>query len=322
MHNVSAIFNPVFNATAAMMEINQEEGNEFLMMAYTSTPMVVQMDNDLVVAIPPPFTAYCKGMIETYMAQGAKKAAMLVTLGAYGDEWRVGFKERWEAAGGTIVADSPANYYTETDYSTPITACLAADPDIMLIGGPSAPTALVVEQARNLGFEGGFLLVDQAKIDYVANVLGGFELLENSMGVSAVSHYPYAATPAYVDKAKQLYNKEVITSETPLNYCAMYALTRAMTAAGTVEDPVAIRAAFPEAYPLPGQEFPVEYFSVSDVGRMQCVGSLQRVENGQLGEVQSFIWHLETEDEYNALVSSMNPEKPTTFHFLPKALEE
>jgi branched-chain amino acid transport system substrate-binding protein len=35
-----AIFNGVFNTTAPLMKINEEKGNEFIMMAYTSTPLV------------------------------------------------------------------------------------------------------------------------------------------------------------------------------------------------------------------------------------------------------------------------------------------
>lgn len=322
-YNVPAIFNPVFTTIAPMMEINQENGNEFLVMAYTSTPMVVKMDNKMMVAVPPPFTVYAKGMVDHYIkGEGAKTAAMLVTLGAYGDEWREAFKEKWEKAGGKVVADKPANYYAETDFSAQITACLAENPDVMLIGGPSAPTALVVEQARSLGFKGSFLLVDQAKMGYVANILKGYSLLEGSMGVSDVAAYPYQATPAFVEKAKELYNKEVITSEVPLHYIAMYALTRAMSAAGTVEDPVAIRAAFPKAFPMSGDEFPVHYFSVSDVGRMEVIASMQTVENGEMGEIKSYIWHLKTEDEYSNIQSTLNLAQPTTYYFQPKTEEQ
>ena len=56
-----------------------------------------------------------------------------------------------------------------------------------------------------------------------------------------------------------------------LNYDAMQALARVMVAAGTVKDPVAIKAAFPKAFPLGGDKFPVEYFSITPGGRMTCV---------------------------------------------------
>ncbi len=319
-YKTPAIFNPVFNAIAPMMRINEEKGNEFIMMAYTSTPKVVQMNNKLVVAVPPPFTIYGKAFVQEFIKEGAKNAAMLVTLGAYGDEWRAFFKSEWEKAGGKIVADKPANYYTETDFSAMITACLAAKPDVMLIGGPSAPTALVIEQARSLGFKGKFILVDQAKIDFIGHVLKGYKLMEGTMGVAAVQSYPYKATPGFDQRYRQQYNKPVTTSETPLNYMALYALTRAMSAAGTVEDAVAIRAAFPKAFPMSGDEFPVNYLGITDNGRMIPVGSVQRVKDGKLAPPTSLIWHLKTEDEFKKLV----PQLPTNtnYVFIPKTVEE
>ena len=95
--------------------------------------------------------------------------------------------------GGQITEDKPANYYTETDFSAQLTAAIASKPDVMLIGGPSAPTALVIEQARNLGYKGGFIMVDQAKADYIANILKGTELMNNTIGVGTVGQLPYPA---------------------------------------------------------------------------------------------------------------------------------
>ena len=94
-----AIFNPVFNTITPMMQINQEKGNEFLMMAYTSTPKVTALNNKLLVAIPPNFEIYVQAFSDMAWGQGARKAAMIVTLGAYGDEWRAAFKKYWEKKG-------------------------------------------------------------------------------------------------------------------------------------------------------------------------------------------------------------------------------
>ncbi|MBA4394891.1 MAG: ethanolamine utilization protein EutJ, partial [Desulfobacca sp.] len=134
-YKAPVVWNPVFNTLAPMMQINQEKGNEFIMMGYTSTPKIVEMNNKLLVAIPPNFVVYVQAFTDMAMAQGWRKAAMVVTLGAYGDEWRHAFKSYWEKKGGTITADKPANYYTETDFSAPLTAALATKPDVLLIGG-------------------------------------------------------------------------------------------------------------------------------------------------------------------------------------------
>jgi hypothetical protein len=101
---------------------------------------------------------------------------------------------------------------------------------------------------------------------------------------------------------------------------ALYALTRAMSAAGTVEDAVAIRAAFPKAFPMSGDEFPVNYLGITDNGRMIPVGSVQRVKDGKLAPPTSLIWHLKTEDEYKKIVSQLPTN--TNYVFIPKTVEE
>ena len=73
-YKTPAIFNPLFNSLAAMAKINQEKGNEFLIMAYTSTPKAIEIGNKLLVAAPPPFTVYVKDFFRyrlgKRMAQG------------------------------------------------------------------------------------------------------------------------------------------------------------------------------------------------------------------------------------------------------------
>ncbi len=101
-YKAPAIFNPLFNSLAAMAKINQEKGNEFLIMAYTSTPKVIEIGNKLLTASPPPFTVYVKSFSDIAWEKGWRKAAMVATLGAYGDEWRAAFKEYWQKKGGEI----------------------------------------------------------------------------------------------------------------------------------------------------------------------------------------------------------------------------
>lgn len=299
-----AIFNPVFNTITPMLQINEEKGNEFLMMAYTSTPKVVQLNKKLMVAIPPPFTAYVKSFTETAKAQGWKNIGMMVTLGAYGDEWRKDFKENWEHAGGKITADKPANYYTETDFSAQLTAVLATKPDAILIGGPSAPTALVIEQARNLGFKGGLILIDQAKMDYIEKTLKGTKLLENTMGVCAVAQLPSAAAPTFDKKYSETY-KAINTFEAILNYAAMHALAKAMVAAGTVDNPAAIRDAFPKSFPLTGDKFPAEYYGISDKGRMLCAATVQMIKDGKYSPADLYVHWPKDQAEFDKIKSGI-----------------
>ncbi len=306
-YKAPAVFNPVFNTLAAMAKINEEKGNEFLIMAYTSTPKVIEIGNKLLAAIPPPFTVYVKSFADIALAKGWRKAAMVVTLGAYGDEWRHAFKDYWEKKGGQILADKPANYYTETDFSAPLTAALATKPEVLLIGGPSASTALVIEQARGLGFKGGFILIDQAKMDYIENILKGTKLMGDLIGVAAVALSPTATAPIWEKKYRSIY-KRMSTWEASLNYDAMYALSRAMSAAQTVEDSVKIRAAFPKAFPLTGDKFPVEYWGITPRSRMEIAGSVQVIDQaGKYGPVQLVVWWYKTKKEFDQFVKNQPP---------------
>ncbi len=182
--NALAVYNPVFGTMGALMKINQEECNEFLLIGLTSSPKASLTGNKLLITMSTPLTVYAQILADMAWERGWRKAAMVVTLGSYGDEWREAFKTYWKKLGGTITADKPANYYTKTDYSAPLAAALATNPDVMLIGGPSATTALVIEQSRNMGYKGGFLLVDQAKMDYIAQMLEGTSLMENTYRLS------------------------------------------------------------------------------------------------------------------------------------------
>jgi branched-chain amino acid transport system substrate-binding protein len=319
-YKAPAIFNPLFNSIAAMAKINQEKGNEFLIMAYTSTPKAIEIGNKLLTASPPPFTVYVKGFSDIAWEKGWRKAAMVTTLGAYGDEWRAAFKEYWQKKGGEITVDKPANYYTETDFSAPLTAALATKPDVMLIGGPSASTALVIEQARGLGYKGGFIMIDQAKMDFIENILKSTKLMYNTIGTAPVEQLPTTAAPALEKKYRATY-KRMSTWEVLLNYNAMYALSRAMAAAGTMEDVYAIRAAFPKAFPLLGDKFPSEFFGITPAGRMYCAGSIQTIDQAaKYGQVQLVIWQYKTEAEFKKAIaqSQVSGDIKWVFHKFEK----
>jgi len=297
-NNAIAVFNGVFTTIAAINKVNQEKGNEFLLMAYTSTPKLYDMGNKLLIGTTaPPFTVYLEQFIATAMKKGYKKVAMLVTAGSYGEEWRVAFREHWTKLGGTITADKPANYYTETDFSAPLTAVLATKPDALLIGGPSSTTALVIEQARGMGFKGGFIIIDQAKLDYIANLLKGYKLMNNTIGVATPMSVPVPASLAYEKIYKATY-KRMVTSEGFRNYGGMMALAKAIEKAGTTTDVYKIRADFHKALPINGDTIPTEIFGITDKGGLLINGSTQTVENGKLTPPIQYFWWIKSDKEW------------------------
>ncbi|MDD4242151.1 MAG: ABC transporter substrate-binding protein [Smithellaceae bacterium] len=298
-----AVFNGVFNTIAPMMKINQEKGNEFIVMAYTSTPKVEELDNKLMIDTTVTFTTYVQVFAEWALKKGWKKCAMVVTLGAYGDEWRTGFKEYYQKRGGVITADKPANYYTETDFSSQLAAAIATKPDVMLIGGPSATTALVIEQARSMGYKGGFMLVDQAKQDYIAVLLKGTKIMGDLIGTAGVVSIPFDGAKTFDKKYTSTY-KRMVTWECALNYTGMHALAKAIVTAGTVDDVYKIRAAFPKALdpPMMGDKYPNAAYGVTDAGRMLIMASVQTVTRGKSDPSVLYVWWPQTQKEFEKLV--------------------
>ncbi len=293
-----AVFNPVFTCIAALKKINQEKGAEFVLMGYTSTPKATEIENALHVSIPPPFTVYNSAFLDMAWRQGWRKAAMLITLGAYGDENRIDFKQYWEKLGGTITVDKPANYYTETDFSSQLTAILATNPDVIFAGGPSATTALVVEQARNMGFKGGFAFIDQARADYCASILKNNKLLDKTISVAAVDTIPFAGAVVFNKRYFSTY-KRISNMEAIQNYMAMQALAKAIAASGSPVSAVAIRTAFPKAFPLIGNQYPTEVHGITADGRMQIFPYAQMIKDGKPTAPEVFAWWPKTQKEFD-----------------------
>ena len=295
-----AIFNPVATTIAPLMGINQEKKNEFLVMAYTSVPTFAQMGNKLTVITAVPFTTYIKVYTTLAWEKGWRKGAMVVTAGAYGEAWRKIFADAWIKKGGTITADKPANYYTRTDFAAPLAEALATDPDFLLIGGPSGTTALVIEQARAKGFEGGFIMIDQSKMDAVAQVMQKPLGLEGTFATAMVSHVPYPATESFKQNYAMLYKRNV-TWESVLHYTHAHALAQAIVAAGTVDNPAAIRAAFPRIFPLMGDKYPMEIYGITPNGVLIYFPVTQTMKHGRFTKATGYIWWTKTKKEFEAI---------------------
>ena len=298
-HNTVVIYNPVFNTIAPLMQINEERGSEFLMMAYSSTPAIDKMDNKLTASIPPPFTAYVKAFSDIAWEKGWRKGGMLVTLGAYGDEWREDFRNYWtNEMGGEIVADRPANYYTDTDFSSQLSSILNANPDFMLIGGPSEPTGLVMEQARGLGFKGGFILVDQAKMDYIANTMfgGDLSLMDNTIGICRVLDVPSPVIEDFNARYTEMFD-EHNTFEAMLNYSSLWLIASAMEKAGSVDDPHAIKAAISEVVPQDSELVPTAFVGTRDV-KLLVAATVGYIEGGEYQRPSQYVWWAKDEEEF------------------------
>ncbi|HEX5515901.1 MAG TPA: ABC transporter substrate-binding protein, partial [Gammaproteobacteria bacterium] len=180
------------------------------------------------------------------------------------------------------------DYNKDTDFYSGVSRVLAAKPDVLFIGGASEPTALVVKQARELGFKGGFIVMDQAKLDEMARVNGGLKLLEGAVGVMPLVYdVQRPGAQEYVKRFRALYGKDP-SSEIAYNYFGAHVVIEAMKHAGTVTDARAIRANIGEALKtLPEHRNPIGYTDVDATGSFGGITPVGTVINGKVEPVLS-----------------------------------
>lgn len=244
-NNTPVIVVPHAGGIVASQSINTRNP-EFLLVAYSSDPAIIASNNPLTFILPPTFDNYLEPFARTMMRQNGKRLAMIATTSAYGRAWAEQFSAEWRKQGGTVVGNFGVDYGTTTDYNPAVTRALAERPDVLLIGGPSQPTALVAKAAREQGYRGGFVVMDQAKFEQMTAFATPTQL-NNSIGVLPIRDYRTSAAQRFVREYARLYDGKVATAEPALNYMGIYTVAKAMELAGTVTDPKAIRDALPRA---------------------------------------------------------------------------
>lgn len=283
-HKTPAVLTPHSGGIFAMQAINEQL--KVLVLGYSSVPQITSRGNKLTLRVPPEYTVYIKPFIEHAMSKYGKNVAIASADHDYGKAWVAAFKPAWEAAGGKVVAENLMSYNRATDFYSGVSRVMAAKPDVMFVGGASEPTGLVIKQARELGFKGGFMIIDQAKIDEIAKITGGLGPLEGSVGVLPIVDDPKPEAKDYVERYRKLNPGRDPGHEAMLNYIAVHALAQAMKLAGTTSDAVAIHAQLDKAYKsLPPKNNPFGYTGVDDKGGTTVNGRVGIVEGGKLKEV-------------------------------------
>ncbi len=275
------IYSPHSGGVYAMQVFNEME--DFIIMGYTSEPGVTEHGNTLNVRIPPRYDNYLEPFTKYEMERFGKRIAFLPTASQYGKDWAEALRPVWLEHGGEIVFDESIDFSKDTDFQTIMSNALNAKPDVLFIGGPSEPTALVLKQARDLGFEGGFLLMDQAKPDQMATVLGGgYDLLEGTVSTVPLIESEFPGTASFIETYQKKYNKDP-GAEAGFHYVSLFVLIEAMKAAGTVEDTKAIMAALDEgAKSVPEEKQVYVIPSVDKEGGFEPALRMAYIEDGEL----------------------------------------
>jgi len=284
-NNAPMIFVPHSGGAFALQAFNEQDN--FILGAYTSVPTITERGNKMTLRIPPSFLGYVEPFLRTEMGRFGKKLAVANADHDYAKAWSQAFVPAWKKAGGEVVAENPMSYNKDTDFYSGVSKVLASNPNVMFVGGASEPTALVVRTARELGFQGGFAIMDQAKMDEMARVLDGLTLLEGSIGVMPLVHDTRPGAEAFVAKYRKMFNKDP-GSEISYHYSALNAVAEAMKLAGTTTDPKAIYAKLSEAYSkLPPERNPSRIGGVDEKGGSNAKIVVGFVEKGKIVPIEA-----------------------------------
>lgn len=279
----AVVFIPHAGGIKAAQELNSDR-TEFLIGAYSSDPAILDSGNELTVMIPPSFDSYIPPFMERVWDGPGSRLGLMATASEFGQQWTDLLSEEWEAAGGEVLAKNNIDYGTVTDFAGPVAKTLSGNPDVILVGGPSQPTALIIEEARQQGFEGAFLINDQAKYDEL-EVFTDPENLNNSVGIMPLELFE--GTAEFIQNYQEKFSSDQpVNADIALNYQALPVFIEAMKEAGTIDDPQAIREAMPDALDAVEGVFFVPD-SITDNGHLQADG-LQAAFRNENGEYEPF----------------------------------
>ncbi|MCR3722121.1 MULTISPECIES: ABC transporter substrate-binding protein [Prauserella salsuginis group] len=268
--DAAVVFIPHAGGIQAAQELNSSR-TEFLLGAYSSDPKIVEQGNELTMMIPPSFKSYAEPFVDKLTQNGESKLGLLGTSSEYGQEWTKLVTEEWKSRGGQVLSDNSIDYATVSDFAGPVSRTLADNPDVIFLGGPSQPTAVIIEEARRQGYEGSFLLMDQAKFEEMEEFTDP-ENLNNAIGVKPVRDYDDPGTDDLLDAyAEKVTKKQPVTSEVALNYQSAAIVVTAMQQAGSIDDSAAIREAIPDAIGEVDEHFHVSGFptEITDAGHLR-----------------------------------------------------
>lgn len=280
------VFVPHAGGIKAAQELNTTR-DKFLIGAYSSDPDILTAKNPLTVMIPPSFTSYIDPFVDKVDTKGKGKLGLLTTSSEFGQEWTKAATKTWKEKGGQVQANNNIDYGSVSDFAGPVSKTLAGKPDVILVGGPSQPTALIIEESRKQGYKGAFMVIDQAKFEEMEEFTDP-KNLNNSVGIAPITEFD--GTEDFISRYKKKFSSDKpVNADIALNYQSLPVFVEAMKEAGSVDDPQAIRDAMPKAVGKVDDKYKVAFAPdrVSDKGHFVSDG-LKAAYRNDKGEYVTF----------------------------------
>jgi branched-chain amino acid transport system substrate-binding protein len=257
MNRVPMIMTPASLSAFPLMGFNEKMG--FLLMATSQSPSFTEKGNKLVVRFVNNVDRTMDRWVSLLGKQlertgtPAKSIAIMEVNTQLGKEWVQAFEREWRKRSREIAgkASYDAN---DTDFYAQLTSLLARKPDIMLLTTVDEPSALVIKQARELGFKGTFVNSAASSGERLLELLSP-QMVDGTLveAGSWVLRTPPVREFSATYKAK--HNDETPHVIAGIGYEGVRLYARALEKAGTVSDGMKIRQAFPGAYDIPNTMF-------------------------------------------------------------------
>ncbi len=282
------VYNPSSGGIFGLMAINEAEN--FIIGAYTTNQKCVMAGNKLLFRGPPSMMSYVTAWADRALAKGWKRCAMMPDAYDYGKIWSGLFQKYWQEKGGTITTNLPVDFMKVTDFYPILTNALATKPDCILIGSSSEPDAMQIQQSREMGFKGGFIIIERGKLEEMAKIVTKMDMLNGSIGTAPLLMYPGDNVQKLADKFYKKYGKDkMITHETGIAYGNALAYVAANVVAGTISDPQKIMKALlnPAIYKIPFLKNNDPYYTDYTYPNGAIKGKIWgvEIENGKYGKI-------------------------------------
>jgi branched-chain amino acid transport system substrate-binding protein len=257
VNRVPMIMTPASLSAFPLMGFNEKMG--FLLMATSQSPSFTEKGNKLVVRFVNNVDRTMDRWIALLLTQmertgaPAKSVAIMEVNTQLGKEWVQAFEREWRKRSRDIVgkASYDAN---ETDFYPQLTSLLPKKPDIILLTTVDEPSALVIKQARELGFKGTFVNSAAASGERLLELLSP-EMVNGTLVEVGSWVLKTPAVQEFVGKYKAKHNNESPHLIAGVGYEGVRLFARALEKAGTATDATKIRQTFPGAYDIANAMF-------------------------------------------------------------------
>lgn len=248
-HKVHVIMTSSSLAAFPMMGFNQQEG--FVLMATSQTPKFTKLGNKLVVRFANntdrtmgPWVA----LVDQYFQKSGKaikKVAIMEVNSELGKSWVDNFIKSWTKLPGAKVTGKASYDANDTDFYPQLSTLMPSEPDAIVLTTVCQPSAIVIKQARELGFKGPFINSGACSGEELVKLLPAEQINGTIFELGG-----WGGSDPVIASFKQRYEQTYKVAPqliSGLGYEGMRWVVRAVEGAGTTQDATKIRAAMPAA---------------------------------------------------------------------------